>query len=84
MTKNREGHIDFAFGGVMRAPWIIKEEDENPQALKNDDEADKENKNVRFPGRGKPTLRSELNRFVSIASLTPFMNKWTIKNNTNS
>ena len=45
------------------------------------DDANKENQNVGNTGHGKRKLPSGHDRFVSIASLTPFMNKWTIKGN---
>jgi len=57
----------------------------NPQAWKNDGKsaikAEKENRNAGNAGRGKPkpNLPSGQDRFVAIASLTPYMNKWTIK-----
>ena len=59
----------------------------NPQAWKNDGKsaikAEKENRNAGNAGRGKPkpNLPSGQDRFVAIASLTPYMNKWTIKGN---
>jgi len=57
----------------------------NPQAWKNDGKSaikvEKENRNAGNAGRGKPkpNLPSGQDRFVAIASLTPYMNKWTIK-----
>ena len=62
----------------------------NPQAWKNDGKsvikAEKENRNAGNAGRGKPkpNLPSGQDRFVAIASLTPYMNKWTIKGNIKS
>ena len=60
----------------------------NPQAWKNDGKSaikvEKENRNAGNAGRGKPkpNLPSGQDRFVAIASLTPYMNKWTIKGKT--
>jgi len=58
----------------------------SPTAWKNDSKsavikAEKENQNSGNAGRGKPkpSLPSGQDRFVAIASLTPYMNKWTIK-----
>jgi len=45
------------------------------------DDANKENQNVGNAEHGKRKLPSGHDRFVSIASLTPLMNKWTIKGN---
>jgi len=58
----------------------------NPNAWKNDGKSapiKKENRNPNTGGGnqygGKPNLPSGQDRYVAIASLTPYMNKWTIK-----
>ena len=57
----------------------------NPQAWKTDEKiaikAEKENRNAGNAGRWRPNLPLGQDRFVAIASLTPYMNKWTIKGN---
>ena len=55
----------------------------NPLPWKSDEtiamKAEKENQNAGNAGRGRQNLPSGQDRFVAIASLTPYMNKFTIK-----
>ena len=56
----------------------------NPENWKNDGKSaaikvEKENENSGNAGRGIPSLPSGQDRSCAIASLTPYMNKWTIK-----
>ena len=81
MAENADGYIDFAIDDAEKRPVRTLKEIGNLRTLENGGGSDKENQNVGNAGRGKPNQ----DRFLySIASLTPLMEKWTIKGNTKS
>jgi len=81
MAENADGYIDFTIDDAEKRPVRTLKEIGNLRTLENGGGSDKENQNVGNAGRGKPNQ----DRFLySIASLTPLMEKWTIKGNTKS
>ena len=76
MAENADGYIDFTIDDTEKRPVRTLKEIGNLRTLENGGGSDKENQNVGNAGRGKP----KQDRFLySIASLTPLIEKWTIK-----